>query len=404
MPGQLIVKTFSAIVLMLLALSCAPTAGQDISQPPAAGPADAPPTTAVPDIALSGVDAQLLTPFKSLRETIRTAPGSAEPAVQLGVVDWGRKVLVAQGRCEQQGQGPQAEAMARRGASLLALRNAVALAGGVRIGPNGRVANVRNGVIRIQAFVKGFEAKEFHAELVNGRMWQVAEARLPLYGIKSLAIEVHDAQVAARSAVIRTIRRVKWVESSAAETVAGDVVVIDARGTGFAPSLFPLVTNSDGEVLMDMQTVGKEVAAQEGMCAYATTDLGFDKLQSMLRTRGVQALRGLASAGLSEGNVDGVSLDKVLLAQAAQAASQPQTAPARRQPRRLPVKAAKAGGDEKTRLILDSPEADKLRNDGGAAALVKGGKVLIIVDAAAAGQEGRLPDLDQALHEILAAR
>ena len=65
----------------------------------------------------------------------------------LGVIDWGRKIIVAEGRSEQQGKGPQAEAMAKRGASLVALRNAAALAGGVRFGPGGRVANIRSGVI-----------------------------------------------------------------------------------------------------------------------------------------------------------------------------------------------------------------------------------------------------------------
>lgn len=393
MTGQLIIKTVWAALLASMALSCASTVAQDAAEPPAVI-APAPAAALAPgQIALDGVEPALLAPFKGLAEPVLNEGQS------LGVIDWGRKIIVAEGRAEQQGKGPQAEAMAKRGASLIAMRNAAALAGGVRFGPGGRVANVRSGVIRVQAMLRGVEVTDYQAELVNGKNWWVAKVHLPLFGIKSLAVQIFEVRP---HPPVRAVRRIKWIEAAEQQTVAGDVLVIDARGTGLAPSLFPVITSSDGQVLLDAQTAGQEVATQRGMCAYATTDQSFEKLQSMLPGRGVTVLRALAAAEHAEGNVDGLPLGRIVLAQAAdEPATAPATTPARRQPRRLIVRAAKS---DAASAALPAEQADKLRNDATAAALVKGGKVLIIVDAAAAGQEGRLDDLNSALRDILAAR
>jgi len=401
MAEQIMLRTVWAVMLVFV-LSCAPMAAQDASEPPAT-PATAPataPALAPGEIDLEGVDPVLLAPFKGLAEPV------LDKGESVGVIDWGRKLIIAEGRSEQVGKTPRAEALAKRGASILAMRNAAALAAGVRMGADGRVANLRTGKIQIEAMLTGIRVTDVQAELVDGKTWWRAKVSLPLFGVKSLAVHIYDAR--SRTSVIRTMRRIKWVEAAPPEAVAGDVVVIDARGTGMAPSLFPVILSADQQVLLDSQTVGKDIATQRGLCAYATTSETFDKLQSMLPGRGVTVLRALAAGEGAEGNVDGLPLDRLVLAEAAgeasgdaKAAPATASAPARRKPRRLIVRADKA---DATSIALPADQSDKLRNDATAAALVKAGKVLIIVDAAAAGQEGRLDDLEAALRDLLATR
>ena len=60
-------------------------------------------------IDLEGVDPVLLAPFKGLAEPV------LDKGESVGVIDWGRKLIIAEGRSEQVGKTPRAEALAKRG-------------------------------------------------------------------------------------------------------------------------------------------------------------------------------------------------------------------------------------------------------------------------------------------------
>lgn len=318
-------------------------------------------------VIIKGVDSQMLAPFKPAAEPI------AVGGKNLGRVDWGRRVIVAAGRSEQQGEGASAKLSAMNAARLIALRNAVAIGAGVPIGINGKVANLRNGKISFEAHVKDMTVKGYRSRKVGNRTYWIAEVDVPMFGINAFAGTVYNAQLQAHKQLIQGMTRIKWVQPLPAEKVAGDLLVIDARGIKFQPTMFPLVTDDVGQIVFDMQTVTKKEACSRGLCVYGTTKVTFEKLQS--------------AVDLRELDVDLLNL----LVVAAAVEKNPASRPSKRKPRRIIFKASKVSGKQKATLVISGKDSRKMVSDPRTAALVRNGKVLVIIDAPAAGMEGFLP-------------
>ena len=134
-------------------------------------------------------------------------------------------------------------------------------------------------------------------------------------------------------------------------------------------------------------------AVGHGLCAYGTTKLKFGELQSLYAAPASRVELAAAAPAATWQNVDGVGLDRLLLAQAAAAPKPPATRATtrpRRKSRRRVVRATRAIGKDKSVLVVAEKDALKLLKDPAAAGLARGGRVLVVVDAAAAGVEGRL--------------
>jgi hypothetical protein len=58
------------------------------------------------------------------------------------------------------------------------------------------------------------------------------------------------------------------------------------------------------------------------------------------------------------------------------------------------VRAQEGQGKDKAILVIGDKESLKLLSDPAAAHLAHNGRVLVVVDAAAAGLEGRMPDTE----------
>jgi len=99
------------------------------------------------------------------------------------------------------------------------------------------------------------------------------------------------------------------------------------------------------------------------------------------------------------GGLRRVARGRLLLAQAGPAPAPPTTAPAASQPtprprqkaRRRAVRAVRTGGKQKAVMVISNKDSAKLLADPKAAGLARQGRVLVVVDAAAGGMEGRRP-------------
>ena len=262
-------------------------------------------------------------------------------------VDWSRRTIVTLGRALQAGRRPVDALMARRAAGVIALRNALAMSAGVRIGPNGRVDGLRSGTATIQGILKNYKITRERSQERNGRLYWIAEVHVPMFGIQSVAAGVYEEQLVSHRQRIAARKRAVWVDPAKDDQTEGDVLVIDARGSGFTPCFYPLVVSEAGEVLIDVETVSKETAVGRGTCAYARTKLAYEKLE----IRPAEA--------------------------AAPATTQPHHAPGRHT-----VRALRAGKGDTTTLVLSDEDARRLLADGHLSALVQSGRIVVIVDEA----------------------
>ena len=203
-----------------------------------------------------------------------------------------------------------------------------------------------------------------------------------MFGFKSIGGRMYDAQLAAHKTLVAGWRRAAWVAPAKPDDTAGDLLVIDARGSGFRPSMYPVFVDADGRILMDMVTVGRNVAVNHGLCSYATTAMKFERLK----------LSPPAGAPGPAGKAGPTSVPTT------HPATRPTTGPGkpptvyrRRRPRRYAVRATRSKGKDKAVLVVGNKEALQMLRDPRASHLARNGRVLVIVDAAAAGIEGRLP-------------
>jgi hypothetical protein len=167
--------------------------------------------------------------------------------VQSGKVDWGSGHLLVEGIGKSRGTDEQQQKMAERAATVVAARNALALAAGIQINRYGRFSDVRDGTVQIEGMLKGHLAVDV--------MWDPAAKppsctitlNVPLWGINGLSATVfEDERRRARSCAHFPI-----VDSQGTTTSDDECILIDCRGTQIEPCLFPIIINSDGKVLYD---------------------------------------------------------------------------------------------------------------------------------------------------------
>ncbi|KKK81055.1 hypothetical protein LCGC14_2817320, partial [marine sediment metagenome] len=271
---------------------------------------------------LPGVDPEAIRPFKPSRRNM-PAEGGAQ-----SFCDWGTRKIVAVGRAPLTGKGPQDLLMAQQAARTLALRNVLAVCAGVPIGPDGRVKDIRNATVVLRGFVKDFKIAKTYTKTVRGKPYVFAEAHVPMFGIKSLAASFYASQVAVHKTVTAGLTRGRWPAPAAEETLAGSVLIIDARGTGLQPVIYPVILSESGKILIDIHTVPRNVVVTRGLCVYGTYQTPLEPLQSSAPMPGLRTLPALATGpALPGSNIDGVTWDRWMLAQATKPATPPTTRP-----------------------------------------------------------------------------
>lgn len=171
----------------------------------------------------------------TLRTKIETIRG--------GEIDWTRGTVcaVGVGKARADFGGRQAEMMAKRGAYIVAARNAALVMAGIRVGPGGRFENVRNGWIRADVTLTGF--RELGATYDPATRTATARMELPLSGLRGavsvLGLEENKAG-----------RYWTWPKASGGSSPY-DVIVIDARGLACKPAILPRIAAADGQCVFD---------------------------------------------------------------------------------------------------------------------------------------------------------
>ena len=104
--------------------------------------------------------------------------------------------------------------------------------------------------------------------------------RVPLWGVSSLASLFAPAH-RARQSRVGAVRRPLVVER---EDVSDFVLVIDARGVGLTSSLFPVVRDTEGGVLYDLDTLPAGMAGRVPLARFVESDQSFERLQAAIES------------------------------------------------------------------------------------------------------------------------
>ncbi|MBN1489138.1 MAG: hypothetical protein JXA69_04405 [Phycisphaerae bacterium] len=291
-----------------------------------------------------------------------------------GRIDWAHGVILAEGRGKAEADTDQQRLMAQRAAEVTAARNALAIAKGIRIDAAGRVGDVRHGLLRLDGVIRGHRTAEI-AWLPNVSPPQCrATVRVPLWGVRGVATIFEQAQ---RIALRSTVRH-RLILTSTEVEVADFVLVLDARGRNLAPSLFPVVRDAQGRVLYDLTALPVGTAARMPPVRYVETELQFEALRTMVEYEPPEFRLAQYTPPTA---VNATSAPT----------SQPDEPTRRRAKRRMAVRVQDVTGDQKTELVLTEEDAERLRSSPEATSAMKRAQVLVVVDAAAAGTEGRGP-------------
>jgi hypothetical protein len=261
---------------------------------------------------------------------------------------------------------------------MAAARNALAMARGIRIDSTGKVADLADGVVRVRGVIRGHKTVETRWVANADPPECMATLRVPLWGLEGVA------SAFARGCRYRMAEsKSQRIELTAKQADVGDLVlVLDGRGLELSPCLFPCVVDTDGRVLYDLTTMPPATAPSTAPVRYVETAMSYEQLEARLRYK---APFWFLPASHS---VQAIAASKPALRPAASRPSKPVR---RRAKRRMAVRVTALAGRERTQLVLTKADAERLRRSSEAASALRKAQVLVVVDPAAAGTEGRLP-------------
>ena len=276
-----------------------------------------------------------------------------------GRVDWTAGFILAEGKGIAEGRDDQSELMAKRAAFLDAAANALAISLGIPVDAKGRAGDVKNGRVKLEGVIKGHEIVEERWLPEEKPPQARVSLRVPLWGVKGVASVFVDRRKGVGPRLVLASEPVDVSES---------VLIVDARGVGLKACLYPVVADVKGAVLHDAARIEAAHAGTVPAVRYAESTLRYEQLASDNAT--TARLASFQEAG----------------APASGPASHPTSQPRRR---RVVVKATAAAGELNTQIVLTQEDAEKLRQSAEGAAMLRAGQVVVVVDSAAAGIEGR---------------
>ncbi|MBX3395460.1 MAG: hypothetical protein KF841_08830 [Phycisphaerae bacterium] len=310
-----------------------------------------------------------------------------------GDIDWTNGFVQARGFGRAKGRSPQDRQMAERAATVVAVRNALALSMGLKIDDKGRLGGVRNGEVRIRGKVKGYKVylSEWHPDERPPRF--KVKVRVPIWGLEGVSSVVYERKHQEAS---RGVSHVALVRERI--DVSDCVLIIDARGTGIEPCLFPSIIDSSGRVIYDVSVMQAGVDRCERPLRYAETSMSSEELRAWAEISWDEAqVASLQQVGAPpqwpvelmfgfEGSESGVMALGVV--SAPPAASQPTTQSSGRRRKRV-IQAVKTPTSGDTKIVLTKADAEELAKSAEGASLIRSGRVIVVVDTVAAGVQGR---------------
>jgi hypothetical protein len=309
-----------------------------------------------------------------------------------GHIDWTGGYILAEGVGYAEGVDKQQELLAERAATVIAARNALAIAKGIRLDAWAAVGDMREGLVRLEGVVKGHEVVSSHWDPAAQPPECRVEVRVPLWGVKSVA-SLYANSLRAQPRRRRAPRRP--IPARHAD-VSDFVLVLDARGLDLKPCLFPCLVEDSGRVIYDVYAAEPQMAAHSALFRFVESGEPYEVMETRLRARprGRVVFAKLQNEPGQEAERAGGPPEPTTKP-ATQPTTQPVPETRRRAKRRLLLKGIDVSGPGKTQLVLTQEDVDKLYESPEGVSAIRNAQVLVVVDAAAAGTEGRLWSLPQ---------
>jgi len=328
------------------------------------------------------------------------------PAVQpfpKGKVNWEQGYLEAVGTGEIPNDRPDAREMAKRAARVDAYAVAMEIVKGINYDPDSEMGDIlkkrKQREYRIRGLVQG--AQVVHSEKKEG-VFKVT-VRVPLWGLKGVTIAFRDIfpEMPAPKPGKRRPKEEPGKEKESepeknedeykARTYTG--LLVDARGTGVNPALFPVIADEDNNVVYGAGMVAAQALSRHGAAAYATKKSENPKGAGLgpnpLRIKALTMPPGRKITVASLGSAAWASLfapsnPLFLLRAEARVTLRQGDAP-------LEVKAEDSTGAKKAGIIISGPAARLIRTTDARSNYLSEARVVILVDSMVGATEGRVP-------------
>ncbi len=287
---------------------------------------------------------------------VKTLDAGFEPLrqeVAHGELDWTHGRLIVAGEAQLEGQSSQDISMARRGAFVVAARNASLALAGIRVSPDGQFENVRNGNIRVDAVMQGFEVLASEVDMDRGV--STCTLVVPLWGVRGLVrvsgvrLDVPRGPRCAIGALVDPPQ-------------ICDGIVIDARGLGFAPTITPALVTPQNERLFDIEFLPPDERGMRPMVIYVYVEFA--------EIANPQSIIGMVIGRTQQVSAQGGRLDERLREQAYEVFENP-----------LILRADKVQLTSATTLVLTPAAVRDIVFCENSGELFRSGRVIIVTDA-----------------------
>ncbi len=314
-----------------------------------------------------------------------------EPS-KYGQVNFEELYVTAWGEGKFEGKGTKARQMARRAAIVEAQAHALEIVHDLRVDASKKVKDDKDKTVKIKGLVKDAEVID-EKDMEKEGKYQVT-IRVPLVGIRGISSVFLDEKVPTRKGEIK--------ETKEAKEDAYTGLIIDARGTGLKPAMFPQIEDEDGNIIYGPEMVDKQTVKEEGMASYAIAEkdgsflLDEKTLYIKARARGDHHGPAVLVADLSNLMISDGS-NGLLLAEAMEDKEEDLTpgkgsrrARLRQGGNPMEVKALNSGGKLKANVIVSSESAQKAKLADEASQIFTKCKVVILMDTMIGGTEGKI--------------
>lgn len=298
-----------------------------------------------------------------------------------GELNWEDGYLLVKGSAKKSGTDAKSIAMARRAAQVDAYGLALQMVSGINFDPRETLKARMKKVPAIEYKIKGLirGAEVFEESSLDKNTYQVT-IKVPLRGIKGIQ---------------RAFTETMDLKSPTPKKAAGDFytgVVVDARGLGAKPALFPEIVDEKGEPVYTMEMVEGPSLAMRGGAAYVVGDgkkgASLEKgrylvVQALSVTPAFGALPGLdvKTKGFSFRSFMG-SMKTILIAQARKVIL-------RQGPRPIKPRAIKTSGPTRSRIVISTASAARVRKARSYNDFLGKARVVVITDSMIGGTEGK---------------
>lgn len=325
------------------------------------------------------------------------------PAIQpfpKGKVNWEEGYLEATGTGKIPNKEPNAEKLAKRAARVDAYAVAMEIIKGVNYDPDAAMGDIlekqKQREYRIRGLVQGAEVvdTERKEDVFN------VTVRAPLWGLKGVTIAFRDvfSEMPAPQPQEQQPQQEpgdEKKEEKKAESYTG--LVVDARGTGVNPALFPVIADEDDNVVYGAGMVAAQALSRRGAAAYALgksqnpkgARLGPNPLR--IKALSAQKRKEIRVASLGTGAWASLFFSPsnpiFLLRAEARVTLRQGEAP-------LEVKADDSAGGKKAKIIVSNPAARLIRSTGSQSNYLAEARVVILMDSMVGATEGKLPPED----------